>query len=395
MFKRSITLFGSLALLFACVGNLTAQNIMESVEVLKLYEKNINIKQVPVITCIDLDQSGKLLALGGDDHTVRLWDLERRTFFRELQQHKDWVRGLAFSSDHSRLATIGQDGQIKLWNVDDGSLVQTVSETARGMQKIVFHPEGTQFAVCGFDNVVRLYDAKTGNRLGTLTAPANNNRAIAYSPDGNYLAVGGRTGVVRIWSRSNGLFNTKQAIDVQGDGRRVNALAFDVTNTKLVVGGDGPFITFWDAKSGKLIDRLPERPGKTYSLVFCGENYLASGESDNAIRLWDLQNKQNIATLLGHTGTISSMVYDTENSRLISGSFDTSIRFWEMTNLSKGRIAKPEVPPAIAFQPMDSPQVDWAPAISESVAGDGETFFTEPVANEPVPVFAMPPAPVF
>jgi len=62
--------------------------------------------------------------------------------------------------------------------------------------------------------------------------------------------------------------------------------------------------------------------------VFCGENRLASGESDNAIRIWDITAKKQTATLLGHSGTISSMRFDEKSGKLISGSFDTTIRFW-------------------------------------------------------------------
>ncbi|MDR2117477.1 MAG: WD40 repeat domain-containing protein, partial [Planctomycetaceae bacterium] len=302
------------------------QKILEPSETIRLYEQINNINRVPVITCIDLEKNGQLLAIGGDDCVVRLWDVQAKGFIRELQEHIDWVRGLAFSPDQSRLATVGQDGQIKLWDVQTGSLVRSLKISQRGTQKILFHPNGSQFAVCGFEKNVRIYDAATGNLLKTLETHGTSNKAIGFSPDGSLLAVGGRTGVIRIWKTSD----YQQLTDLKGDGRRVHTVAFSPDSSQLASGGDGPFIMIWKPTDGTLLQTLQERPGKTFSLVFCGKTLLASGESDNAIRIWDVTQNKNIITLLGHTGTISTMIYETATNRLISGSFDTSLRFWTL-----------------------------------------------------------------
>lgn len=300
------------------------QSFVESSEVIRLYEQLFDPGKVPVVTCIDLEKNGKLLALGGDDHSVRLWDVEKKQFTLQLEEHLDWVRGLAFSPDRSRLATVGQDGQIRIWNVQTGKALQTPIQSARGMQKIVFHPKGKYLAVCGFEDAVRIYVVETGKLHSTLPTPGTGNRAIAYSPNGSLLAVAGRTGVIRVWKTSD----TKNPIDLQGDRRRVNALAFNSDGSVLASAGDGPFILLWNPKTGKQVDQLPERPGKTFSLTFCDDQTLASGESDNVIRIWNLSTKTQNATLLGHTGTISTMIFEPSTGQLISGSFDTSIRFW-------------------------------------------------------------------
>ncbi|MDR2440968.1 MAG: WD40 repeat domain-containing protein [Planctomycetaceae bacterium] len=302
------------------------QKILESSETIRLYEQITNIDRVPVITCIDLEKNGRLLAIGGDDCIVRLWDVQTKGFTRELQEHLDWVRGLAFSPDQTRLATVGQDGQIKLWDVQNGALVRSLKGAVRGTQKVLFHPNGSQFAVCGFEKNVRVYDAATGDLLKTLETHGTSNKAIAFSPDGSLLAVGGRTGAIRVWKTSD----YQHLTDLKGDGRRVHTVAFSPDGAQLASGGDGPFIMIWKPTDGTLLQSLQERPGKTFSLVFCGKTLLASGESDNAIRIWDITQNRNILTLLGHTGTISTMIYEATTNRLISGSFDTSLRFWTL-----------------------------------------------------------------
>ncbi|MDR1962939.1 MAG: WD40 repeat domain-containing protein [Planctomycetaceae bacterium] len=344
------------------VGQVMGQPVFEAAETVRLYEKIADSDRVPVITCIDLEKSGRLLAVGGDDHLVRLWDIQAKGFIRELQEHLDWVRGLAFNPDQTRLATIGQDGQIKLWEVQNGTLIRSF-KGGRGTQKILFHPNGSRFAVCGFDKNVRIYDAATGNLLNTLETHGTNNKAIAFSTDGSLLAVGGRTGVIRVWQTSD----YQRLTDLKGDGRRVHALAFSPNASQLASGGDGPFIMVWKPTDGTLLQTLPERPGKTFSLIYCGQTLLASGESDNAIRIWDLSKNQNTATLLGHTGTISTMIYEPTSNRLISGSFDTSLRFWTIPGDSVPA-APVAATPAVTVPVAESSATPFAEPFTESIA---------------------------
>ncbi|MDR2346904.1 MAG: WD40 repeat domain-containing protein [Planctomycetaceae bacterium] len=301
--------------------------IMESSEVVNLYEYTKNKNRIPVISCLDIDRTGKLLAVGGDDHKVRFWDIEKRTFVMQVHEHLDWVRDLAFSSDQSKLVTIAHDGQIQIWNVKNGTLLVSAKEKIYGLQSVTFNSDGTKIAVCGFDKFVRIYDALSGNLISKSETNETGNRVILFSPDGSSLAVAGRSGIVRIWSMAD-ITNYK---DIKGSRRRINTMAFSPDGSKLAIGGDGPFIVILDPKTGKRIKRLPEHPGKTFSLVFCNDNIIASGESDNAIRIWDITQKKQLNTLIGHTGTVATIVFDSEKNLLISGGFDTSIRFWKFT----------------------------------------------------------------
>src|SRR4051812_41113999 len=55
---------------------------------------------------------GRLLAAGGDDMKVRLWDLASGELLFTLSQHTDWVRALAFSPDGQLLASGGWNGKV-------------------------------------------------------------------------------------------------------------------------------------------------------------------------------------------------------------------------------------------------------------------------------------------
>lgn len=283
-------------------------------------------ERVPTVTALAMDPTHRFLAVAGDDHNVRLLDMQGGSLVWRKSGHRDWVRGAAFSPDGKTLVTIDQNGGIRIWDVANGRAVAQVQEPIRGAQAVAVDPNGSSFAVCGFGKTVRCYDMKTGREIAKFSAPGNANRAITYSPDGNLIAVGGRNGVVRLWDT-----RTKKFVrDIPGDGRWVNALAFNPSGKLLAIGGDGPSILVQNLDGDAEILLLTERPGKTFALLFCDDNRLVSGESDNVVRLWNVAEGRQVADMTGHTGTVASLVYDASQGRLISGSFDTTLKFWNL-----------------------------------------------------------------
>ena len=60
---------------------------------------------------------GKLLASGGDNNTIMLWDVASGTLTKTLTGHADVVWSVAFSPDGKLLASGSYDKTIKIWRV--------------------------------------------------------------------------------------------------------------------------------------------------------------------------------------------------------------------------------------------------------------------------------------
>src|SRR6266702_5985515 len=69
---------------------------------------------------IAFSPDGKLLASGGEDQTVRLWDVSSGQCLKILQGHTHRVRSVAFSPDSDVLASGSEDQTVRLWDVSDG-----------------------------------------------------------------------------------------------------------------------------------------------------------------------------------------------------------------------------------------------------------------------------------
>jgi WD40 repeat protein len=132
--------------------------------------------------------------------------------------------------------------------------------------------------------------------------------------------------VVRLFDVAGG----KSLGDLSCGNRRVRALAFSADGRLLAAGGEARLIRLWDARTLQPAGDLPTRPGGVMTVSFCGESLLAAGDTTNEIRLWNAAERQEAGRLAGHTGTIAALSYDARSGRLLSGSFDTTIRVWQV-----------------------------------------------------------------
>jgi WD40 repeat protein len=57
---------------------------------------------------------------------------------------------------------------------------------------------------------------------------------------------------------------------------------------------------------------------------------VVSGSFDNTLRVWDLESGQTIRTLQGHTREVSAVALTPDGRRVVSGSQDNSVRLWDL-----------------------------------------------------------------
>ncbi len=281
----------------------------------------------PVVAGCALQTTGNLVAIVGDNHVVNIYDRVAGRFTHQLGGHTDWVQAARFSPDGRWLATCGNDRRILLWDTRSFSEPQTLFQGSDAIADINFTNDGTKLVAVGFENKVYLFDLNTRRQIMQLPGPCEDLRCASFSDDDSLLAVGGRNGIVRIFNAISG----DQITDIELHKRRIRSIQFTMDN-RLITCGEDSVVKLTDISNATAPMKLPQHGGKLFAVRSLGGNLLATGGSNNKIYIWDVEQLKQVGTLEGHTGTVSSLDYHA--GLLVSGSFDTQVRFWSAEKIA-------------------------------------------------------------
>jgi serine/threonine protein kinase len=115
-----------------------------------------------------------------------------------------------------------------------------------------------------------------------------------------------------------------------GHSAPVRCVAISPDGQFLVSGGDDRIVKVWNINEGEEIYTLIGHSGSVTSVAISpdGET-LASGSADRTIKLWNLQTGQEIKTLSGDSHSVTCISFHPKkNSVLFSASIDTTIKVW-------------------------------------------------------------------
>ena len=144
--------------------------------------------------------NGPMLATGGADKTVKLWNLDSMDQVRRYRGHRDFVTALAFSPNGRMLASAGLDGGIRLWSTGSRGMYRSLNGHKGKIASLAFAPSGDRLVSAGEDGLVRIWDVRRGRTYRTLTGNGGSVAAAQFSPDGQRIASAGVDGVVRLWN---------------------------------------------------------------------------------------------------------------------------------------------------------------------------------------------------
>jgi WD40 repeat protein len=148
------------------------------------------------------------------DDSIRLWEVATGRERWRLPI-SSWT--LAFSPDGKLLAGGGWDNKIHLWETETGKEIQTLDEPQNNLSQIAFSPDGKTLASTltpdrAFQlrkvlaepqqanyGTVRLWEVLTGQERGRFTGQVGGVLTLAFSADGRRLASGGNDTSVLLW----------------------------------------------------------------------------------------------------------------------------------------------------------------------------------------------------
>ena len=101
------------------------------------------------VRCVGFSPNGKLLAGGGDDGTVKVWDVGTAQETLSFKGHKSAVYSVCFSPDGKRIVSGSLDTTAKVWDAETGQEKLTLKGHAQQVHSVCFSPDGKQIVCAG------------------------------------------------------------------------------------------------------------------------------------------------------------------------------------------------------------------------------------------------------
>jgi WD40 repeat protein len=275
---------------------------------------------------------------------LTLWDVESGKELRRVRVP------LAYFSDPGVSAAVGpggrlvalgrEDGTIRLWDTFQGKelhrLIGTTSKSRLGrtIASVALSPDGKQLASAGWDGTVRLWDTTSGKQLHLWRISVTGVEAVAFSPDGRTLAAGGGEGVVRRLEPS-------QVLGPPGQyDRPITSLALSPDGATLATsGGDG--VALWEATTGKLQRQIPDETGWTVILGFpAGGRQLRCASESKTLRIWDALSGKELRVFKSKSGNEIGIVTVSPDARyVIPRATHELVSRWDVDTGTETRLA--------------------------------------------------------
>lgn len=263
-------------------GSVIIYNTQNYTEVIRFE----GLKDVPVSVCFSHD--GKKVAAAGKDKRITVWSLESKLKLFEFKGHKDYVIDVEFSPNDKILASASYDRTLKLWNTSTGELMSTLEGHGKQINSLNFSPNGERLISGSGDKTIKIWDVKKSSELLTIPAHSDWVRCVKYSPDASLIASGGNDRKIHIWDAYSGkLLNT-----FLGHKNWVMSLDFSPDGSYLLSGGQDNLIILTNLRSGKMEFQSEKQSEKILAIAFNpnGETFAFAALFDVDLQVWSTRS---------------------------------------------------------------------------------------------------------
>ncbi|WP_252395272.1 NB-ARC domain-containing protein [Streptantibioticus parmotrematis] len=247
------------------------------------------------IFAVALSRDGHLVASAGDDGTIRMWRADTGAVLGVLNGHSRRVRGLAFSDSGAFLVSGAEDGHVCVWDIQRMVLAGSMRTAGTPVWSVSVGRDDTVVAAVGEDEFVRLFDLRTGQLLAERAAHRDWVRATAFAPDSSTLVTGSGDRSVIVWNTAGRrLVPVRRIEDFKTRVRAVTALE---RSDVIIAATEEPRVHAFGVDGLVGEARMPSGVDWVRSVSRTGDGSVVLGCEDGAIRLWDPAGRGRMETL--------------------------------------------------------------------------------------------------
>lgn len=311
------------------------------------------------ITCIAFSSGDDLIASGGTDNKIILWDFISSKQADVLLGHAAPVTSLFFHPKAKLVFSSSADSTVKIWEIETGNCIQTIRFKFQ-VNSISIHPNGKEFVIAGKEIVLINYPELT--RKSIPVRAKKEFTTVAYNANGTYLGFGGKQEdfayVVNLEEKSivkkiaasatdlsfdlstgNLIYTTSQGIgaEVEIASKAKKSTSTDWmlnsynslshTNEQLFFANDLGEIRIIDRVTFQEKNILKTKRSRINCIeISHNENYLASAGDEGRIVVWDLNTLRSSKEFKGSVSQINDIEFSNDGNEILIGYQDGSLR---------------------------------------------------------------------
>ncbi|MCB0174323.1 MAG: tetratricopeptide repeat protein, partial [Anaerolineae bacterium] len=316
----------------------------------------------------------RILATGGHDQTIWLWDVERGRYRTVLQGHTGGIWSLAFTPDSRSLLSGGEDGTLRQWDVASEQCIRIIQGYTVLLYDVDWSPDGGQLVSGGADAGVTIWDAAGQTPPHLLHEQRGSVFGVSWSADGRWIASSEWGSTIhlldpvsteqQLLTDPNDEGNWLYGLAWSPDGQRlacgtyrqgvhvfepaanrppwagtplpswIRLVAWSPDGRQLAGGGDDGMVNIWDATDGRLLQRLAGHDNLVTGLAWSLDGALLAsaggGPAGGELWVWDIRRGERRQTFEAPSGLVSAVAWGLNEAMIISGGGDGMLCWWDL-----------------------------------------------------------------
>lgn len=310
-----------------------------------------SIHQGPIAR-LTFSHNGSLIASGGSDSSVRLWDYAAKICLGALRGLQGVVSVLSFKpptkeNESSLLVAAANDNKLHCWNTDTKTLKFTLTGHFSQITSVSFGDQSNSSAMVssGRDKVLILWDIEKGLKIREVPVYESIESALMINYDVNlpndiklskskiYAAAAGEKGNVKIWDMSGGLLVYEQKNSLIATSSKgsppITQMFYNEKKSQLAVVNVDHNIMIHNLSTFYCAKQLIGFSDEILDITYFGKKsrYIAVATNSTTIKCYDTTN-MNCQILNGHIDIVLALT--AFKNFLLSSSKDCTIRLWEI-----------------------------------------------------------------
>jgi WD40 repeat protein len=263
---------------------------------------------------------------------VAIWDVGTGGRLRTIGPRgtREPVLSLGVNGDGTRIATQPSfAGTVHVRDLRSGD-AQWDLERPEAVSSLTWGPDDRLF-VSSFDGSIAVFDAQGDPLITVQEADGYFLEEVDVSPDGRLIAAA-------INHDRNPLLASVSVRD-SGSGfleallpapAHLAAVAFHPSGSSLVMATFAGDIEFWNVEDKRRILRIPAHVSVGDIAYSPDGRWIATGNEDGTVRLFDARNGEQALVLRGHELFVSGVAFSPDGTMLASAGLDGMVRVWAL-----------------------------------------------------------------